>query len=362
MNSRQLSYFGLVALFLTAFALTSVGCNDATTDPVQAATPQTDTESERDEPEASAAEDVESQEPETPVEADPETDAVATSTETTAPTTYLATGEVEVTNANVAAIDEVEVPSQEAGVVRAMKPAEGDAVEEGQPLALIDDDRAKIELQLAQHQRDESKEQANNDVNKKYAIAAEKVAEIKHLRAVAANEESPRTFPQLEVDELRLVHQRSKFQVDQAIMEMKIAAMALKADEARVKAAEKALARRRINAPRTGVVVELYKRAGEWVDPGDPVLKIVRSDRMRIEGYMNAREHDPHEVAGARATVTVQLARGREAKFEGRVKLPDLTIEADGKYRVWAEVENKKEGNAWILRPGQRATMTITVP
>jgi hypothetical protein len=144
-------------------------------------------------------------------------------------------------------------------------------------------------------------------------------------------------------------------------MEMKIAGMTLVANESRVKAAEKSLTRRQITTPRTGVVVKLYKRAGEWVDPGDPVLRMVRSDRMRVEGYMNAREYDPHTVLGKPVRVTVELARGRKVQFDGVVKLPDLTILSDGKYRVWAEVENKKDGAAWLLRPGQRATMAVKV-
>ncbi len=353
MKTWLMTPFGFATIAVAVVCLSLTSCDQAATEPAHAASAQT--ESEDVENEDVRAEDIKP----TPLEDEPEF-ADTTTIETTTQTAP-ATGTVEVTNANVAAIDVVEVPSQEAGVVRSLKAAEGDAVDEGQLLAQIDDDRAQIELQLAQHKRDESKEQADNQVNKKYAIAAEKVAEIKHLRAVAANRDAPGTFPRLEVDELRLVHQRSQFQVDQAIMELKIAAMTLKGDEARVRAAEKSLARRKITAPRTGVVVKLYKRAGEWVDPGDPVLQIVRSDRMRIEGYMNAREHDPHEVFGARAVVTVQLARGRKETFEGRVKLPDLTIEADGKYRVWVEVANKKQGSAWILRPGQRATMTITV-
>jgi macrolide-specific efflux system membrane fusion protein len=144
-------------------------------------------------------------------------------------------------------------------------------------------------------------------------------------------------------------------------LEQKIAGMTLAANEARLKAAEKSVARRQIIAPRTGVVVKLYRRVGEWVAPGDPVLRLVRSDRMRVEGYMNAREYDPHTVIGKPVRVTVELAHGRKVHADGVVKLPDLTIESDGKYRIWAEVENQKDGSAWLLRPGQRAAMSVRV-
>ncbi|MCG8586606.1 MAG: HlyD family efflux transporter periplasmic adaptor subunit [Pirellulales bacterium] len=275
--------------------------------------------------------------------------------------TTAAPGTVEVPNANVEAIDTVEVPAQEAGVIRELVVTEGDSVAEGGVMGKVDDDRAKIELQLAKIEMESSKEQAENDVNLKYAMAAEKVAELEYIKAIEANKEAPGTFTKVETEQLRLVHIRSGFQVDQAKMEMKIAGMTLSANESRVRAAENSLARRRITAPNTGVVVKLYKHIGEWVDPGDPVLRMVRSDRMRIEGYMNARDYDPHTVAGKPVTVTVELARGRKVNFDGVAKLPDLTIEADGKFRVWTEVENRKDSSAWLLRPGQRATMTIKV-
>ena len=60
-------------------------------------------------------------------------------------------------------------------------------------------------------------------------------------------------------------------------------------------------------------------RAGEWVEPGNPCVRIVRLDRLRIEGFLNVKDFSPSEVgqphgagqrpAGARAGPKPSRAR-----------------------------------------------------
>ena len=48
--------------------------------------------------------------------------------------------------------------------------------------------------------------------------------------------------------------------------------------------------RRRILAPIGGMVVDVFRRQGEWVDPGVAVLRILRIDKLRVEAFLSARE------------------------------------------------------------------------
>jgi multidrug resistance efflux pump len=116
---------------------------------------------------------------------------------------------------------------------------------------------------------------------------------------------------------------------------------------------------RKIVAPLDGEVVDLRKHEGEWVQPGDTLLKIIRLDRLRIEGFLNASTHGHSELRGRSVDVWVVLAHGRRERFDGRVVLVNPQVEASGEFRVRVEVLNRKENDAWLLHPGRAADMSI---
>ena len=64
-------------------------------------------------------------------------------------------------------------------------------------------------------------------------------------------------------------------------------------------------------------------------------------------------------VSGRPVTVEVELADGRKVRLSGQVVFVSPLIRAGNIYRVRAEVENRKENDQWLLRPGMAATMTI---
>ena len=82
-------------------------------------------------------------------------------------------------------------------------------------------------------------------------------------------------------------------------------------------------------------------------------------DRLRVEGFISASEVNVSEIAGGSVAVDVQLARGRKERFNGKVVFVSPIVTSGGKYRVRAEVENRREQGHWLLRPGMNAAMTI---
>ena len=72
-------------------------------------------------------------------------------------------------------------------------------------------------------------------------------------------------------------------------------------------------------APFDGVVTNVYRHPGEWVAPGDPVIKVIQVDRLRIEGSLSAAEYDPPEIDGRPVTIEAELAHGRKVTFTGKV-------------------------------------------
>jgi multidrug efflux pump subunit AcrA (membrane-fusion protein) len=89
------------------------------------------------------------------------------------------------------------------------------------------------------------------------------------------------------------------------------------------------------------------------------VLQVIRIDRLRVEGFLNATEVSPEEVADRPVTVEVQLAGGKTARLNGKVVFISPLVQAGDKYRVRAEVENRAENGHPLLRPGMTAMMNI---
>ncbi len=256
-------------------------------------------------------------------------------------------------------IEEAQVPAQEAGVLVSIGVREGAEVKKNDLLAQIDDSHPRMQYKAAMNRYEAAREEAVNTINVRYAQASAEVAENEWQQAVEANKKTPGTRPLAEVDRLRLKLKESTLAVEQAEMRRRVAALEANVSAAEVDAAAENLNRRKILSPLDAVVVELYRHEGEWVQPGDPVMHVVRINQLRVEGVIDSKEVAGHEVSGQPVSVDVQSARGRTVQLKGRVSFVDPVIRAGGKYEVWAEIENLQEDGRWLLQPGLPATMTI---
>lgn len=259
----------------------------------------------------------------------------------------------------VSLIDEVEVPAEEAGRLVAIEAREGLEVEAEMLLGRVDDELARHQKRTVEFELKSAKEEATNDVRVRHARAAASVAGAEYQQAMDANKRETGVISQAEVRRRLLALRTAELQSEQAQLDQKVAGLTSEGKEAELSAAETAVKRREIRAPIAGQVVEVLRELGEWVQPGDPLLRIVRMDRLRIEGFMNAADFGPEEISNRPVTIEVQLARGRVETFRGKVVFVNPLIEANGEYKVWAEVMNRAENGQWLLRPGHSAEMTI---
>jgi multidrug efflux pump subunit AcrA (membrane-fusion protein) len=267
--------------------------------------------------------------------------------------------EVQLSHCLVSLIEDVQVPAREAGALTNVAVAEGDFVTQGQLLATIDDRQPRLDKIAAELERDAALAKAQDDIEVRYAEAAVAVAGAELERALAIERKSPGGVTQQEIQKLRLAKHRDELQIERSKLEMRIAKMNADVHQASVRSADDAVVRRQIASPLAGVVVTLFHEKGEWVAAGEPVLQVIRIDRLRVEGFLNATEIGPEEVAGRPVAVDVQLAGGRTARFAGKVVFTSPLVQAGDKYRVRAEVENRSENGSPLLRPGMTATMTI---
>lgn len=278
-------------------------------------------------------------------------------------TAVAADGEPVLERCLVSLVEEAQVPAREAGVLVELQIREGDVVTRGELIARIDDSQPDFDRRKAEAEHAQAKAKAESDVDVRYATAAEQVAKAEYDKANESNKRVPGSVTRVELDRLQLTWKRGELQIEQAEVERKLAAMAVQSQEVDIAAAENAIDRRKIRSPLDGVVVRVFPHLGEWMQPGDPLARVVRADRLRVEGFVDASAYDPDKVRDRPVTVVVTLADERKETFNGRIVFTSPIVESGGEYLVWAEVENRQleAGHAeeWILRPGQTVQMTI---
>ena len=255
--------------------------------------------------------------------------------------------------------EESQLPAQEAGVLVKILVREGQQVSTGDLLAQIDDTLPRMQYDVAKYKLEVAKKQANDDISIRYATAAAEVAKAEYLQADEANKMVKGAFPQAEVRRLLLKHREMVLSIEKSQRDLAIAGLEVKVSEAEVKAASSNLDRRQIIAPLDAVVVELSHHVGEWVQPGDPVMRLVRVDRLRVEGFLNAQNHRASEIQGRPVSVVATLARGQKETFAGKVVYVKPLIEAGGEFLVRAEVQNRQQDGTWVLSPGLNVEMKI---
>jgi len=261
----------------------------------------------------------------------------------------------------VSLIDEAKLSAGEAGLLVEVAVKPGDRVKIGQVVARINDDQPQMAKLRAKAEHDQAIAKAESDVDVRYSQKAQAVAQKAFEKAEQSHRAVPGSVTDVERDRLKLEWEKSGLQIEQAQLERQLADLAAKVKEAEVETADIEIRRRLVNSPLDGEVVDVQGNQGEWMQVGAPLAHIVRTDKLRVEGYVDAAKWDPERVRGRPVTVVVPLADGRTETFEGRISFVSPLVESGGDYRVFAEVANRQSAGSgdWLLRAGQTATMTI---
>lgn len=259
----------------------------------------------------------------------------------------------------VSLIDDVNLSTEEPGLLVAIKAREGAQVKAGDLLAQMNDSQARHAMNVAEAEYRAAKVKADNDVNTRYARAAHAVAEKEHETARLANDKVPGTKSYVELQKLGLQVKQAELQIEQSQHEANISGAEAEARKAKMDSASNDMKRRQIVAPINGEVVEVSYSVGEWLQAGDKLMRVVRLDRLRVEGFVSAKEVLPGEIDKRQVTIEVELARGRIERFDGEVVYVNPLVQPGGDYRVRAEVTNRQENGQWLLRPGTEALLTI---
>lgn len=256
-------------------------------------------------------------------------------------------------------INDVDVPAEEAGRLLTVNAKEGDYVEKDALVAQINNQQAILSKVAAELERDAAQTRADDDIEVQYSIKSFELAETELNDDVEINRRQPGSVPKTEIRRKQLDRTRAELQIGRSRLDLKVAQMTADVQNAAVQAAEDSIQRRRIIAPFSGQVLQVYRQSNEWVNIGEPVVRVVQMDRLYVDGFISGADYNVVDIANRPVTVEIALARGRREQFKGQVVFVNPIVQAGNRYRVRAEVENRQEKEQWLLNPGSTATMVI---
>lgn len=252
-------------------------------------------------------------------------------------------------------IDDIEVPAKEAGVLGGVAVKIGTLVKKGDNLAKLDDRKPQLALNRYKIESEIAKEQAGNDAEVRFAKKAKQVAEAELQRAEDSNRRFPGSISDSQIDALRLAVAKADAEIDIKSRELSVAKMNHRLKQTLVKIADNDVNRRRINSPINGMVIEVKRKPGEWVEPGEKVFRIVRLDKLRVRGFIKAADSKP-KLVGKSVRVTVTLAGGGTETVYGKLVFVNPLIDPNNRdVSVIAEIPNR----SGRLQPGLQGSMTI---
>lgn len=224
---------------------------------------------------------------------------------------------------------EVPLKFEVSGVVRTINFREGDLVEAGEIVAILDDRDAQLKVEHAQKRLEAAEAQAN--------LAATRLSVHERLFGIGA-------IIQAKLDEARAEFAQAKAQVETALKEVDLA--------------QAEWTKTSLKAPIGGVIGTVDVEPGELVmsNPSPTTIALL-ADVRNVMVELGIIERDIEKVKlGQKAKVTVDAFPN--AEFEGAIEF--LTPVIEGKSRtLTAKVKVSNEGGA--LLPGMFARAELTV-
>lgn len=260
---------------------------------------------------------------------------------------------IEIESALLTIIETVDVAAAASGVVTRVSVAEGMLLTKGQEIARVNESDAQLKYQQAKLNVTQAQRKTQNKVALRLAKKAHELAVAELDRAKRLNTGIPNSVSEAEMAVLQLRVERTSLEIEQAEHNHNILALDLSQQKLQAELAKNELRKHRISSPLDGMVVQVGKRVGEWVEAGELVARVVRVNRVRAEGFVKASAA-VMKLVGQKAVL--HFASPEKIEASGRVVFvsPEATG-INGDLRIWAEFENPD----LRLVPGLQASMRI---
>lgn len=263
--------------------------------------------------------------------------------------------EVRVASAILAPLHSCEAPAAEAGVLLSLDVREGDEVAAGEVIGAVDARRERLQADIARVDLAMARREAESDIRVRLAEKVRGVARAELARSTSVNADFPNTVSAKEIDRLRLSVEQATLEIEHAAFEQSLLALKIARIEADLRLAEHNVERLQIASPIAGVVAKVNRHAGEWVAQGEAVVRLVRVDRLKLEGYLPI-EQAASTLVGRPVRVVATLGPGEPIEATGRVTFISPEAEpVNAQVLFQAEIDNTERR----LRPGLTVSTVV---
>lgn len=262
-----------------------------------------------------------------------------------------------VSQAQTALIKNALIAAPIAGVISEVQVYEGDRITEGDMLLRLDDRPALMELKAAIAAFDAAQMESENDVDRRYAERTLQVHLYELKQNAQANNDYAGTISQHEIEKTKMVVDQARLAIEQAEYDKRIAGSRAKEKAAAVDIAQSVVDRHYINSTISGMVAKVDVQAGEWVDAGQPIVRIISLDRLRIECFVDGANHGMELVGRPVQFIPDVSDGGKQAPtLVGHVTFVSPELHAvTGQVRMWATVENP----GYEVRAGMQGRLIV---
>ena len=253
-------------------------------------------------------------------------------------------------------VDDIMLPALEAGAITTINVREGQFITAGTIVGQIDDSLPHYELDRAKLRYQNAFKAAKDTTSilaaqKEYELARKVYEKNKRLRTKGSRSES-------EVMESRFQREIALLKLDKANNDREMAFGEAKVELAGMDSVKQRIARHTLRSNYDAYVVDIIKKPQEYVNIGDDVIRLARMDQMWVQASLNAKSLNAADAENRPVTVTLKTANGEET-FEGKIDQVSLEYVSAEEYQVKIKVQNRREGNSWMLRPFSQVSMVI---
>lgn len=255
-------------------------------------------------------------------------------------------------------VEERMIHCKSSGIVMSSEVKEGKQVAAGELLVKLDTSKAELHVQRLEAEQEVTARQASSQVELHFGQKSIDVAEADLNRALESNQEFPGLYPEPEVNRLKLLFERAKAEYEKNAFQLELLALQVAAKTIDIQIAKVDLADRMIHSPIDGMIVQVLRRPGEWVEPGEPVAKIVRMDQLRVEVDVPVH-YSPQQLQSVEAWFIADSEYGGQEPAAAKVSFVNPEVNPVSRTsRVWFDVENSQSA----LRPGIKGRLQLKFP
>jgi macrolide-specific efflux system membrane fusion protein len=247
-------------------------------------------------------------------------------------------GDIVSVSAQAELIHDVMIAVREPGILKKVLVKEGDWVKADQVIAELDRELNELELQSALMKQKVSELKATDDIDKRYSAKSKEVAAATFQRSQSAVANFPNSISKTEIEQLRLELERATLSIEKADFERKVAQAETDLYASEAAASKIKLEYRTVHSPIDGLVVEVPMQEGEWINAGQPLIRIVQLNRMRIKASMPSEQVNQSFI-GRRAIFETEGPDN--TRYEGTIFFvsPEI-VTANKTVQIWFDVDS----------------------